>query len=405
MTLCNLLCDFAKWCPTIEVLIVFEGEDAIEKRFEFVAVVDEFLEKESSIPLDENVAEIEDDRDHGRVFCPSMNTPTRIFQLYDLGMQFDGYLSTDLRTVGAQATQLESEGYLGAFTAETSHDPFLPLVVAAQATDRLELGTSIAVAFARNPMTLAHTARDLNEFSGGRMILGLGSQIKPHITKRFSMPWSAPAARMREIIGAMDAIWDSWDTGEPLRFKGDHYTYILLTDFFNPGPARHGKPEVYLAAVGPLMVRLTAEICQGWMVHPFTTPQHFSNVALPRMRGFMDEAGRTHDSVKVALPAFVVTGDNEGEMSRAALGIKQQIGFYGSTPAYRDVLDFHGWGDAQTELNTLTKSGRWNELADVIDDEMLATFAVVAEPENVELELEARYGGLVDRISRYTAPL
>ena len=153
------------------------------------------------------------------------------------------------------------------------------------------------------------------------------------------------------------------------------------------------------------MVRLTAEVCQGWMVHPFTTPQHFSSVALPRMRGFMDEAGRTHDSVKVALPAFVVTGDDEEEMAVAALGIKQQIGFYGSTPAYRDVLDFHGWGDAQTELNTLTKSGRWNELADVIDDEMLATFAVVAEPANVERELEARYGGLVDRISRYTAPL
>ncbi len=320
-------------------------------------------------------------------------------------MQSDGYLTTDLRTAGAQAAQLESEGYLGAFTAETAHDPFLPLVVAAQTTDRLELGTSIAVAFARNPMTLAHTARDLNEFSEGRMILGLGSQIKPHITKRFSMPWSAPAARMREFIGAMHAIWDCWDTGEPLRFKGDHYTHILMTDFFNPGPAQHRKPDVYLAAVGPLMVRLTAEICDGWMVHPFTTPQHFSSVALPRMRGFMDEAGRTHDSVKVALPAFVVTGDDEDEMSRAARGIKQQIGFYGSTPAYRDVLDFHGWGDAQTELNTLTKSGRWNELADVIDDEMLATFAVVAEPEHVERELEARYGGLVDRISRYGAPL
>jgi probable F420-dependent oxidoreductase len=320
-------------------------------------------------------------------------------------MQSDGYLTTDLRTAGAQAARLESEGYLGAFTAETSHDPFLPLVVAAQATDRLELGTSIAVAFARNPMTMAHTARDLNEFSEGRMILGLGSQIKPHITKRFSMPWSAPAARMREFIGAMYAIWDCWDTGDPLRFKGDYYTHILMTEFFNPGPARHGKPAVYLAAVGPLMVQLTAEVCDGWMVHPFTTPQHFSNVALPRMRGFMDEAGRTHDSVKVALPAFVVTGDEEEAMASAAVGIKQQIGFYGSTPAYRDVLDFHGWGDAQAELNTLTKSGRWDELADVIDDEMLATFAVVAEPEYVERELEARYGGLVDRISRYTVPL
>lgn len=320
-------------------------------------------------------------------------------------MLSDATLPNDLSIVGERAADLERKGFAGAFTAETSHDPFLPLVLAAQSTDRLDLGTSIAVAFARNPMTLAHTARDLNEYAEGRMILGLGSQIKPHITKRFSMPWSAPAARMREFIGALHAIWDCWDTGEPLRFKGEHYTHILMTDFFDPGPAHHGRPRIFLAAVGPLMVKVVAERCSGWMVHPFTTPQHFASVALPKMRSDMDAANRAHDEVEVALPAFVVTGNNENEMATAAAGIKQQIGFYGSTPAYKDVLDFHGWGEAHTELNALTKSNRWAELGDVIDDEMLATFAVVAEPADVDAALENRYGGLVDRISRYTAPL
>lgn len=316
-------------------------------------------------------------------------------------MQTDGYLSTDLSTVADQARELEASGHLGAFTAETSHDPFLPLVIAAEHTSTIQLGTSIAVAFARNPMTLANTARDLNEFSGGRMVLGLGSQIRPHITKRFSMPWSAPAARMSEFVRALHAIWDCWDTGEPLRFKGEHYTHILMTDFFNPGPAKHGRPDVYLAAVGPMMLRVAAELCDGWMVHPFVTPGYFHDVALPRFRGLMDDANRSHDLCQVSLPAFVVTGADDAEMAAATARIKHQIGFYGSTPAYSEVLEHHGWQDAHAELNSLTKQGRWDELGEVIDDDMLATFAVVAEPDRVETELEARYGATVDRVSRY----
>jgi len=319
-------------------------------------------------------------------------------------MKTDGYLSTDLHVVGEQAAALEAAGHLGAFTAETAHDPFLPLVVAAQHTQNLQLGTSIAVAFARNPMTLANTARDINEFSEGRMILGLGSQIKPHITKRFSMPWSKPAARMRDFITALHAIWDCWDTGEPLRHKGEFYTHILMTDFFNPGPATYGKPDVYLAAVGPMMLRVCAELCDGWMVHPFTTPEYFTEVALPRFRGFMDEAGRFHDACQVALPAFVVTGADDAEMASSANYVKGQIGFYGSTPAYKEVLDHHGWGELHGELNALTKQGRWDELPSVIDDEVLATFAVVAEPDEVETALDDRYGATVDRISRYAVP-
>lgn len=317
-------------------------------------------------------------------------------------MRMDGYLGTDLRHIRAQAEKLEEDHYLGAFTAETSHDPFLPLAIAAEHTSTIQLGTSIAVAFARNPMTVAYTARDLNEFSEGRMVLGLGSQIRPHITKRFSMPWSAPATRMREFITAMHAIWECWDQQTPLRFKGEHYTHILMSDFFDPGPAEHGRPDVYLAAVGPLMVRVAAEVCDGWMVHPFTTPDYFANVALPRFRGYMDQAGRSHDRCQVSLPAFVVTGEDDAEMQASANRIRQQIGFYGSTPAYREVLEHHGWADLHDELHAMTKTGRWDELARAIDDEVLSTFAVIAEPNAVQDTLEQRYGNLVDRLSRYT---
>lgn len=319
-------------------------------------------------------------------------------------MRRDGYLSCDLSVVGDQAAKLEADGHLGAYTAETAHDPFLPLVVAAQRTTQLQLGTSIAVAFARNPMTMAYTARDLNEFSEGRLLLGLGSQIRPHITKRFSMPWSKPAARMRDFITAMHAIWDCWDTGEPLRHRSEFYTHLLMTDFFNPGPATFGRPDIYLAAVGPLMTQVCAELCDGWMVHPFTTPDYFNNVALPRFHALMDEASRAHEDCQVALPAFVVTGENDNEMAASATFVKGQIGFYGSTPAYKEVLDYHGWGDAQVELNRLTKQGRWDELVDVVDDEMLATFAVIGEPDTIDGALEQRYGETVDRISRYTSP-
>ena len=313
----------------------------------------------------------------------------------------DGYLTSDLRAAGAAAAQLEAEGYDGAFTAETSHDPFLPVVAAAAATERMQLGTGIAVAFARNPMTTAHTARDLNEFSEGRFILGLGSQIKPHITKRFSMPWSAPAARMKEFIEAMHAIWNTWDTGEPLRHKGEHYTHVLMTEFFDPGPAKHGRPLVYLAAVGPMMLKVCAEVCDGWLVHPFTTPAYMEDEALPTLHAGIDAAGRERSDVQVSIPVFVVTGETEEEVARRDATIRQQIGFYGSTPAYAKVLEHHGWGDVHTELNSLTKQNRWGELASVIDDDILHTFAVVAEPDDVPAEIDRRYGHLADRISVY----
>ena len=316
-------------------------------------------------------------------------------------MKIDGGISFNLESAAASATEAEKAGYSGAFTAETSRDPFLPLAVAAEHTEKLELGTSIAVAFARSPMTVANTAWDLQNFSNGRFILGLGSQIKPHITKRFSMEWSSPAARMREYVQALHAIWDTWMTGDRLEFRGDFYQHTLMTPMFSPEPLTVAKPKVFIAAVGEMMTGVAGEVCDGWFSHGFTTASYLEEVSLPALNKGIDKAGRSASDVEISLPGFVVTGETEEEMAEAGLAVRKQIAFYGSTPAYRKVLDHHGWGDAQTELNHMSKQGQWDEMAEVIDQEMLETFAVVSEPANVAADLKARYGHLVDRFSFY----
>ena len=308
-----------------------------------------------------------------------------------------------LHTVAGQVTGAEDFGYDGFWSAETGHDPFLPLVLAAEHSETIELGTAIAVAFARNPMSMAYLAHDLHAYSG-RFILGLGSQIKPHIEKRFSMPWSSPARRMKEYIQALHAIWDAWNEGTQLRFKGDFYTHLLMTPFFSPPPSPHGKPRVFLAAVGPLMTRVAGEVADGLMAHGFTTEAYLREVTIPTLREGAEAAGRNPGDVEVALPVFVVTGRNEEDLAASAAAVRQQIAFYASTPAYRGVLDHHGWGDLQGELTAMSKRGEWQEMADLVDDEMLATFAVVGEPAAVGREIVARYGDLADRISFYTRP-
>ncbi len=315
-------------------------------------------------------------------------------------MKVDGGLGA-LATAGTTARSLEEAGYDGAWSAETSHDPFLPHVLAADATDRLELGTGIAVAFARSPMTLANTAWDLQVQSEGRFLLGLGSQIKPHITKRFSMPWSQPAARMREMILAIRAIWDSWDGDGTLDFRGDFYTHTLMTPFFNPGPSPHGHPKVFLAAVGPRMTEVAGEVCDGLLCHGFTTASYLQEETLPAVETGLAKAGRSRADLELSIPAFIVTGQDEEEMAASAVGVRRQVAFYGSTPAYRGVLEHHGWGDLQDELNVLSKQGEWATMGELIDDEILGTFAVVAEPDAIAGALLERWGGLVDRISFY----
>jgi probable F420-dependent oxidoreductase len=318
-------------------------------------------------------------------------------------MKVDRGITIDMNDAGPAARAAEEAGYDGVWTAEVKHDPFLPLAVAATHTSRVDLGTSIAVAFGRSPMTLANVADDLQRYSDGRFVLGLGSQIKTHIEKRFSMPFSHPAPRMREMVLAIRAIWRSWHEDEKLDFRGDFYTHTLMTPNFNPGPNPNGPARIMLAAVGELMTEVAGEVADGMLCHGFTTEAHLRNTTIPALERGLAKAGRTRADVEVKAGGFVVTGNSAEEMAEKAVATRKQIAFYGSTPAYKVVLDEHGWGDLQPELNRLSKLGRWDEMGTLIDDEVLHTFAVVAEPQDLAREIVARYGDVVDRIS-FTPP-
>lgn len=317
-------------------------------------------------------------------------------------MLVDGGLPPDLAGAADGARRAEEEGYAAVWGSETSHDPFLPLALAAEHTTRLELGTGIAVAFARNPMTVASTAWDLNAYSRGRFLLGLGSQIKPHIEKRFSMPWSHPAPRMREFVSAMRAIWACWQDGTPLQFRGEYYRHTLMTPFFSPPPNQYGAPRVFLAAVGPAMTRVAGEVADGLLVHGFTTARYLREVTLPAVESGLAASGRSRAGFQLSYPIFVVTGDTDEQLAEAASGTRKQLAFYASTPAYRAVLDLHGWGELQPTLNALSKQGRWDDMADLIPPEVLDAFAVVGEPDEVPALITERVGELVDRVSLYT---
>ncbi|HEX7096656.1 MAG TPA: LLM class F420-dependent oxidoreductase [Acidimicrobiales bacterium] len=313
-------------------------------------------------------------------------------------MKIDVGINVALRDAGAEAKRIEAAGYDGAFSFEIAHDPFLPLALAATQTKRIALGTAIAVAFARNPMSLAVTASDLHRLSGGRLILGLGSQIKPHITKRFSMPWSQPARRMRELILAMRAIWAAWHDGTPLRFRGEFYRHTLMTPMFDQGPSPCGDPRIFLAAVGPEMTAVAGEVADGLVAHAFTTPEYFRAVTLPNLERGLAASGRSRADVEITMPVFVVTGRDEAEVEAKAVATRQQLAFYGSTPAYRGVLEHHGWGELGDELNRLSKQGEWQRMGALIDDEVLQAFAVVGDPAGAAKQLRDRYGGLLDRV-------
>jgi probable F420-dependent oxidoreductase len=322
-------------------------------------------------------------------------------------MKVDGGIDWDLAKAGAQAQELEEMGYSGILSAETSHDPFLPLAIAAQHTNKIDLMTAIAVAFARSPMTLANIGHDLNAASAGRFVLGLGSQIRPHITKRFSMPWSSPAARMREFVLAMRAIWASWYEQQPLTFMGKFYTHTLMTPMFTPTNTDFGAPRVFLAAVGPLMTEVAGEVADGIIVHSFTTEKYLRETTLPALqRGFAKAAEgapgssasiKTRTDFEISYPVFVVTGVNAEQMAASRVAVCKQIAFYGSTPAYKPVLESVGAGELQGELNALSKQGRWDDMGHLIDDSLLAAFAVVAEPQQLAGQLLSRYGDVVDR--------
>ena len=274
------------------------------------------------------------------------------------GLKVDGAVSSQLADVAEAAIRLERRGYDCCWTAEINHDPFLPLVLAAEHTTTIELGTSIAVAFARNPMTVANVGWDLQAYSEGRFILGLGSQIRPHIENRFSMPWSRPVQRMREFVLALREIWSCWQDGTKLAFEGEFYTHKLMTPMFTPEPLAHGFPKVFVAAVGEAMTEMCGEVADGLLAHAFTTKRYFEEVTTPALLRGMERSGRKRSEFQLSCPLFVVTGNDEAELAANAIGTRKQIAFYASTPAYRKVLELHGWGDLQTDLHRPVPCGR-----------------------------------------------
>jgi probable F420-dependent oxidoreductase len=293
---------------------------------------------------------------------------------------------------------IEAAGYDGAFSFESRHDPFLPLAAAAATTSTLRLGTAVAIGFARNPMVLAETGNDLQLLTDGRFVLGLGSQIRPHIERRFSETWSAPARRMTELVSAIKAIWAAWSDGSTLDFQGEFYRHTLMTPAFDPGPNPFGPPPVLIGGFGPAMVAAAGEVADGLIVHPFTSRRSFEELTLPALDRGLARSGRARGDLDVVWVSTVVTWSSEAERVAAMASARSQFSFYGSTPAYRPPLDLHGWGDLQPELNRLSKQGRWDQMAELIPDELIETMAVVGPRHEIADRLAARTAGLADHV-------
>jgi probable F420-dependent oxidoreductase len=304
-----------------------------------------------------------------------------------------------LREVGAAAQRAEADGAGACWIGEVNSDPFLPMLLAAEHTSRIEVGTSVAIAFARSPMTVAMTAYDLQGASAGRFVLGLGTQVRGHVTRRFSMPWSSPAARMREYIQALQAIWASWQDGTRLDFAGEFYTHTLMTPMFCPAPHAFGRPKVMIAGVGERMVQVAGEVGDGLFIHPFSSPDYVRAQISPAFEAGLAVSGRQRSQVAVACALLTATGPTDEAIDRAAEDARRQIAFYASTPAYSVVLEAHGWGELQPRLAEIVKAGRWSALADIVSDEVLAAFALVGTPVQVATALHERWGGVLDRAS------
>lgn len=305
----------------------------------------------------------------------------------------------ELGLAGDTFAELESVGYDGAFSYETNHDPFLPLALAATRTTSLRLGTSIAIAFARTPMLLANVAWDLQDLSEGRFTLGLGSQIRPHITNRYSMPWSRPAARMHEMVRAIRAIWDHWDGLADLDFRGEFYTHTLMTPVFVPGPHRHGRARIHVAGVGAAMTQVAGEVADGFIAHPFNTRRSLQELSWPALDAGLAAAGRAREDVERVVVCLAATGVDGTDLDAAVATVRRQLAFYASTPAYARVLEVHGWEDVHPRLNALSKQGRWDDMAELVDDEMLETVAVVGRRHEIAGLVREKVGDQADVVS------
>jgi len=295
------------------------------------------------------------------------------------------------------AKAAESLGFSGLWTQETQHDPFLPHALIAEHTSRIQMGTGIAVSFGRSPATIAYTAWDLANQSDGRFILGLGTQVKAHIERRFGMQWpESVTGKLREQIRVIRAFWDTWQTGAPLNFRGEYYKITLMTPFFNPGPMDYPNIPIYIAGVNPGLARLAGEMCDGFHVHPFHTPEYLSEVLLPAILEGTAKSDRTREDISVAASVFAATNDDEREACR------QSISFYASTPSYRPVLEYHGWLDVGEKLSSLAARGEWREMSSLITDDILEKFCIAAEsPSEMAAAIRKRYASLADRITTY----
>ena len=305
-------------------------------------------------------------------------------------MKIDSSLMFDPARVAGMASQLEEAGFDGAYTFEGQSDPFITVAAAAMNTERMALMTSIAVAFSRNPMNLAYLGNDLQNLSEGRFILGLGAQVKAHIERRFSMPWSKPAARMREMVQAVRTIWGCWQTGDKLKFEGEFYHHTLMSPVFAPEPNKYGPPKIYLAGVGPLMTEVAAEVGDGYFLHPFNTALSTDELSLAAITRGLDKSGKSRADYEVSAQVITATGLDEESMQTAIASARNQIAFYASTPAYLPVLQCHGWESLQADANQMMRAGKWTQLNDLIDDDILNTFAVVGTPAEVAQKIAAR---------------
>jgi probable F420-dependent oxidoreductase len=312
-----------------------------------------------------------------------------------------GMLTHDLRSIPAYARKVEALGFDCLWSSETQHDPYLPLAVAASVTSTIKLGTAIAVAFPRSPMITAHIAWDLQHASNGRFILGLGSQVKGHNERRFSVKFESPGPKLREIVLALRAIWDCWQNGTKLNFKGEFYRFDLMTPFFAPGPIAHPKIPVYISGVNAYMCRVAGEVCDGLHVHPFNSPKYLREYVHPAVNEGLTKAGRRREDFTYATASFVVVGDTEEELRANSRAVKQQIAFYASTRTYEPVLAAHGWQDLVPHLHRKSVEGDWKGMADLITDEMLNTYAVVGSYDTIGVTLGERYAGLLDRTAFY----
>ncbi|MGH1490720.1 MAG: TIGR03617 family F420-dependent LLM class oxidoreductase [Acidimicrobiales bacterium] len=307
--------------------------------------------------------------------------------------------NADLQTVGDLAAKLEADGFDAVNTQENRHDPFLPLAIAATTTTRLELATSVAIAFPRSPMMAASVSWDLQKASRGRFELGLGSQVRGHNIRRFSVPWSAPAPRLQEYVESIRAIWNTWETGEQLSYQGEHYQFSLMTPNFTPEPLDSPPPKITLAAVGPGMLRVAGRVADGVRLHGFCTRDYIEAAVMPQLQAGLDQRGRDRSELAIYGGGFICTGADDAAVAEAMDWVRYRIGFYGSTRAYWPVLEQHDLLELGEQLNHLSKNDGWDQMSDLISDDVVRLFAAVGRHDELVGAITERFGGLSESIS------